>query len=203
MDRSNPARSGKPLTEPTRITAALVDFRLHIDDETEIRLLRIDDAQAVYDAITRNVEHLKPWMTWMDGLVDSVDVHAWIRNAEREAYHHTSFKAGILRKNRLIGFIDLHEIDWSNGHAGIGYWLDRAHTGLGIMTQAVRLMTEYAFDALDLHRVEIHVATQNLRSRRIPERLGFTLEGILRQVQQLRGTYVDHALYALLREDRP
>jgi ribosomal-protein-serine acetyltransferase len=101
----------------------------------------------------------------------------------------------------LIGCIDLHQIDWANGIARIGYWLDREHTGHGIMTRAVRLLTEYAFEALDLHRIEIHVATANARSRRIPERLRFTMEGVLRQVQRLRNEYYDHAIYSLLRDE--
>ena len=203
MDRGDPAGSGRTVGEPARITASLVDFRLHLDDRTVIRPLHVEDADAVYDAVVRNAEHLRPWMTWMDGITGVSEVHSWVRTAETEAYEHTAFKAGIWRRNALIGFIDLHDIDWANGHASIGYWLDRDYTGRGIMTQAVSAIGEYAFEALDMHRIEIHVATENHRSRRIPERLGFTLEGVLRQVQRLRGAYVDHALYALLREERP
>ena len=203
MDRRRAAGPGRTIAEPPRITASLVDFRLHIDDRTVIRPLRVDDAHAVYDAVMRNSEHLRPWMTWMDAITDASDVHSWVRLAEKEAYEHSAFKAGIWRRSALIGFIDLHDIDWTSGHASIGYWLDRDYTGLGIMTQAVNVFSEYAFEALDMHRIEIHVATGNHRSRRIPERLGFKLEGVLRQVQRLRGAYVDHALYALIRDDRP
>jgi ribosomal-protein-serine acetyltransferase len=189
------------VTEPPRITAALVDFCLHVDEHTEVRLLRADDADSLYDVTIRNREWLGPWMSWMDGVIDVSDTYAFLRAAEKEAYEHSAFKAGIWRHGTLIGCIDLHQIDWSNGNARIGYWLDKEHTGHGIMTRAVRLLAEYAFEALDLHRVEIHVATHNEPSRRIPERLGFTLEGTLRQAQRLRGTYHDHALYALLRDD--
>lgn len=202
MDRSNAPRPGGSVTEPPRITAALVDFCLHVDEHTEIRPLHAEEADELYDAVMRNRDHLRPWMTWTDRLMDASDIYAFVRAAEKEAYEHTSFKAGIWRHKDLIGVIDLHDIDWPNGHASIGYWLDQEYMGQGLMTQSVRLLAEYAFDALDLHRVEIHVAAGNERSRRIPERLGFKLEGVLRQVQRIRGTYVDHALYALLRDDR-
>jgi ribosomal-protein-serine acetyltransferase len=201
MERHNATESRGPVTEPPRITAALVDFCLHVDEHTEVRLLRADDADSLYDVTIRNREWLGPWMSWMDGVIDVSDTYAFLRAAEKEAYEHSAFKAGIWRHGTLIGCIDLHQIDWSNGNARIGYWLDKEHTGHGIMTRAVRLLAEYAFEALDLHRVEIHVATHNEPSRRIPERLGFTLEGTLRQAQRLRGTYHDHALYALLRDD--
>jgi ribosomal-protein-serine acetyltransferase len=190
------------VNEAPRMTAALVDFRLHVDEQTEVRLLRADDADALYDLTIHNRDSLAPWMSWMDRVIDASDTYAFLRAAEREAYEHTAFKAGIWQHGTLIGCIDLHQIDWSNGSARIGYWLDKAHTGRGIMTRAALLLTEYAFEALDLHRIEIHVATENHRSRRIPERLGFTLEGVLRQAQRLRGGYYDHALYSLLRDEQ-
>jgi ribosomal-protein-serine acetyltransferase len=188
------------MSESPSLKAALIGFRLHVDDETEIRLLRVQDADEVYDVTVRNREHLAPWMSWIDKVIDVSDTYAFLREAEKEAYEHTSFKSGIWRAGELVGAIDLHDIDWANGRARIGYWLDREHTGEGIMTRAVHMLCEYAFDALDLHRLEIHVATENHRSRRIPERLGFTFEGVLREVQRLRGEFLDHALYALIRE---
>jgi ribosomal-protein-serine acetyltransferase len=186
--------------EAPRITAALVDFCLHVDEQTEIRLLRSEDADVVYDVTVRNREHLAPWMSWMDRVIDASDTYAFLRGAEKEAFEHTAFKAAIWQAGEFVGAIDLHDIDWQNAHARIGYWLDKQHTGRGIMTRAVRVMCEYAFEALGLHRMEIHVATGNHASRRVPERLGFRLEGILREVQLLRGRYHDHALYALIRE---
>lgn len=202
MDGSHSTPNRGSLNDPPRISAALVDFRLRIDEETDIRLLRVEDANELYEAVARNREHLKPWMTWIDRVVDANAIHAFLRGAEKDAYDHVSFNAAIRRRGRLIGALDLHDIDWPNGHACIGYWLDERHMGLGIMTQSVRVLTEYAFEALDLHRIQIHVATENHPSRRIPERLGFKLEGILREVQRLRGQYVDHAVYALIRSDR-
>lgn len=201
MDRPDATVSRGSVTEPPRITAALVDFRLHIDEHSEVRLLRAEDADSLYDVTIRNREFLSPWMSWTDRVIDVSDTYGFLRAAEKEAYEHTAFKAGIWRHGTLIGCIDLHQIDWSNANARIGYWLDKDHTGHGIMTRAVHLLVEYAFEALDLHRIEIHVALENHRSRRIAERLGFAMEGVLRQVQRLRGQYYDHALYALLRDD--
>ncbi len=200
MERTDASGHGGTIIEPPRITAALVNFRLHVDDDIEIRLLRTGDADVLYDVTVANREHLVPWMSWIDKVIDVSDTHSFLRAAEKEAYEHTSFKAGIWRGSELLGAIDLHDIDWANGNARIGYWIAKQHMGNGIMTRAVRVLTEYAFEALGLHRVEIHVATENPRSRRIPERLGFTMEGVLHEVQRLRGTYLDHALYALVRE---
>lgn len=200
MERTDTTGHGGAVNDPPRITAALVHFRLHVDETIEVRLLRAEDADVLYDVTVANREHLAPWMSWIDKVIDVSDTHAFLRAAEKEAYEHTAFKAGIWRGTELLGAIDLHDIDWANANARVGYWLAKEHMGHGIMTRAVRVLTEYAFEALDLHRVEIHVATENERSRRIPERLGFEMEGVLHEVQRLRGEYLDHALYALVRE---
>lgn len=201
MDRSNATGNWTPVADRTRISAALVDFRIIIDDQTQIRLLRVTDAAALHDLILSNREHLTASMSWIDGVTDPEDTYAFVRSAEREAREHTAFKAGIWQTEHLIGAIDLHDIDWPNASARVGYWLDRAHTARGIMTAAVSAFSRYAFEALDLHRLEIRAQTGNHRSRRIPERLGFALEGILRDAQLLRGVYYDHALYALINQE--
>jgi ribosomal-protein-serine acetyltransferase len=69
------------------------------------------------------------------------------------------------------------------------------------MTSCCRFVVRYGFDTLDLNRIQIAAATENRRSRAIPERLGFKLEGIMRQNENLYGTFVDHAVYSLLRSD--
>lgn len=201
MDTSGTSESREYVGEPPRMTAALVDFCLHIDEHTEARLLRAEDADSLYDVTIRNREWLGRWMSWLDKVIDVSDTHAFLRACEKEAYEHTAFKAGIWRHGTLIGCIDLHDIDWSNSNARIGYWLDNEHSGHGIATRAARLLVEYAFEALDLHRVEIFVTAHNESSRRVAERLGFTLEGVLRGAQRLRGRFYDQALYALLRDD--
>jgi ribosomal-protein-serine acetyltransferase len=69
------------------------------------------------------------------------------------------------------------------------------------MTDVVRFVTNDCFETLGLNRVVIECATGNLRSRRIPERLGFMEEGVLRDAEKLYGTYHDIVVYAMLRRD--
>lgn len=69
------------------------------------------------------------------------------------------------------------------------------------MTASCRALINRAFGELDLHRVMILCATENRRSRAIPERLGFTLEGVAREAEWLYDHFVDLAIYGLLRTD--
>lgn len=63
-------------------------------------------------------------------------------------------------------------INWSNKTAYIGYWLGEEFQGNGIMTKVAKTLTDYAFNELNLNKVEIRAAVENEKSRAIPERLG-------------------------------
>lgn len=174
-------------------------LRLQVDEDIEVRLFAVSDAEVVYELTIQNRAHLARWMSWIDAVTSLADTHAFLVGAERSARERTGFTAGIWYRKLLVGAISFHDIDWPNKCASLGYWLDAGHTGRGIMTRTVRGFCEYGFDSLGLHRLQIRGASENHASRRIPERLGFTFEGVMREVQYMRGEYLDHALYALLR----
>jgi ribosomal-protein-serine acetyltransferase len=109
--------------------------------------------------------------------------------------------AGIWFKGQFCGMVNHQNVDWSNRWSALSYWLDAAHQGRGIMTVCCRALVAHGFDTWKLNRIVIECATQNTRSRAIPERLGFKLEGILRSVEWLHDGYIDHALYGLLRSE--
>ena len=69
------------------------------------------------------------------------------------------------------------------------------------MTGACRSLVDYLFFDLKLHRVEIRCAIGNERSCAVPQRLGFTREGVLRQAQAYNDRYFDLEVYGLLAED--
>lgn len=183
------------------IRAGLVDFSLRLDEATQVRLLRVSNADELYELTEANREHLAPWMSWVGLVRDAGDTLGYLRSCEQDMLAQRAFRAGIFQHHRLIGAIDLHDIDWVNRNAKIGYWLDKAHTGHGIMTRAVRALVEYAFDALDMHRIEIRAAAENHPSRRIPERLGFEMEAVLNDAQFVGGRFHDLALYATTQDD--
>jgi ribosomal-protein-serine acetyltransferase len=82
--------------------------------------------------------------------------------------------------------------------AEIGYWLAKGATGKGIITKSVEKLLEYAFDERNLNRVVIKCVPENTKSRAIPERLNFTIEGVEREAGWLHTRFVDHVVYSLL-----
>lgn len=84
---------------------------------------------------------------------------------------------------------------------GLGYWLGEEFWGRGIMTEAVRAMTEHAFQNADVHRLYACVYAWNPASARVLEKAGYRLEGRMRQHATKEGEKVDELIYGLLREE--
>jgi len=85
----------------------------------------------------------------------------------------TSLNLSIKYKGKARGRIGLHYIDKSNNITSIGYWLSKKEVGKGITTKAVNVLCKYCFELLKTNRIEIACATDNYKSKAIPERLGF------------------------------
>jgi ribosomal-protein-serine acetyltransferase len=104
---------------------------------------------------------------------------------------------------RIVGAVGFHSVDWMNAASSIGYWLARGEQGRGTMTEAVRAYIDHAFTTWKLTRVVIQAAVENTRSRAIPERLGFSEEGVLRQFERVGDRMLDLVVYAMLAADWP
>jgi ribosomal-protein-serine acetyltransferase len=174
---------------------------LRIDEWTELHQLEAGHAQELFEVTDRNRIYLREWLPWVDGTRSVSDTERFIEVSLREYERGKGIQYGIFRRGKIAGCIGLHEIDWDHRHAAIGYWLSRDHQGLGIMTECCRMLIGHAFHEWRLHRVEIRAAVANARSRAIPERLGFTAEGVLRQVVRVNGCYLDHVVYGLLKDE--
>jgi len=172
-----------------------------IDDATALRALRKEDAPELFAVTDANRKHLREWLPWVDVVLVEADSAAFIDAmiAQREAGRGPTF--AVLRDGAIVGIAGFRPIDRVNRVAEIGYWLAAAAQGRGTMTECCRFLVRYAFLTLDLNRVEIAAATDNRRSRAVPERLGFKLEGVLREREALNGGFVDHAVYSQLRSE--
>jgi RimJ/RimL family protein N-acetyltransferase len=104
--------------------------------------------------------------------------------------------------DRLVGVTGFHQINPKNRSACFGITIgDKSAWGKGYATEATALMAGYAFEALNLNRVWLHVFEYNPRGIRAYERVGFRREGVLRRGQYREGRYWDTVVMAILRED--
>ena len=176
---------------------------IRVDDEILLDSVAEGHAEALFQLVDANREHLRVWLPWLDANRSVEDTSTFIRaSAEREA-QELGMVLLITHRGDPSGVIGFNWIDHANRSCEIGYWLRRDREGEGIVSRSVRTLKGYAFETLDLNRIVIPAAVGNAKSRAIAERLGFTQEGIRRDAEWLYDHFVDHAVYALLRRDLP
>lgn len=104
--------------------------------------------------------------------------------------------------SRLIGNVGLHEINWIDRHAEVGYFLgDKTEWGKGYAPDAVRTLLRWTFRELDLYKVYIKLIAPNHRSRRVAEKLGLRQEGVLVGDKFRDGRHEDLLVYAAFQAD--
>jgi ribosomal-protein-serine acetyltransferase len=175
-------------------------FSLLVDKNIQLRLLEETHAEELYLLTDQNREHLRKWLSWVDKVVSVQDTRNFIKLSLKQFEANKGIQAGIWYKEMLVGVIGC-ETDPEDKTATIGYWLAAPFQSHGIMTKACRALIEYLFREKAMNRIEIRCAVENKRSRAIPERLGFTQEGVIRNAELLNGRYVDHVIYGLHRKD--
>jgi ribosomal-protein-serine acetyltransferase len=165
-----------------------------------LRLLEESDADELHSLIESNRAYLAGWMPWAEKQTNE-DTLAFVRGTRLQLAAHNGFQVAILDQERIVGVAGFHRVDWSERSASIGYWLAQTQQGHGTMSLAVRALVDYAFGTWELTRVEIRADVENLRSRAIPERLGFSCVGVQETAEVIGERRVDHAIYAMLARD--
>lgn len=132
------------------------------------------------------------------------DTEAYLRaKMEQSRDDNRGFVIADAATELFIGQINLDGIDWKNRYAKIGIVIGSPeHCGQGFGTEAMRLLIDFAFDELNLNRLELEVYDFNERARRCYASCGFKEEGRLRQRQFKDGRYADVILMGLLRSER-
>ncbi|ERG67333.1 GNAT family N-acetyltransferase [Exiguobacterium chiriqhucha] len=160
------------------------------------------DARVVNESIRRSHEELKRWLPFAQDVPTLSETEANLQRAQELYGTGESFRYLIFLRETgtFVGTVSLFGIDWDVPKAEIGYWLDSTHTGRGYMTEAVEAVVRFGCAQFDFKRIEIRCESTNEGSRLIPERLGFQLEGMLRNedlsADGMRLT--DTAVYGLL-----
>jgi ribosomal-protein-serine acetyltransferase len=172
-----------------------------IDDAAIVRTLTVNDAEVVFRAVEENRDRLRPYMPWEESTRSPDDVRAFIERSLSAPIGQEG--NGIWVGEAFAGTAGLRVDPLMNG-GSIGYWVVSAFEGKGLITKTCRLFIDHGFRVLRLHRIEIHAAADNRRSRAVAERLGFTHEATTRDGHRRAGdVYVDEVVYGLLEHEWP
>jgi RimJ/RimL family protein N-acetyltransferase len=173
-------QNGEMMSTPTYRTLIPLFEELR-GERVVVRPYRESDAQALFEAMTESRDHLRPWLPFADEHQTVDESRHWINQQVANWILRDDLVLSIWEKasGRYLGGTGLHPHDWEIGYFEIGYWVRASAEGYGYVTEAVRLLTDYALDSLKANRLEIRCDELNVRSAAIPKRLGYVLEGRL------------------------
>lgn len=180
-------------------------------DGVTLRPLRLRDARAWREIRSHNREWLRPWDATLPpeatGGLSAGEVPAtfgqMVRRQKREAAAGRLLPWAIAT-DRLVGQLTVGGITYGSLRSGyIGYWIDERVAGRGITPLAVAMATDYCFDRLQLHRIELNIRPENAASLRVVEKLGLREEGYREAYLHIDGQWRDHRTFVVLAGEVP
>ena len=121
---------------------------------------------------------------------------------DRERLAGSQYAFGIFVDGAFAGEINLNNVvRGAFQSATIGYWIDKARAGRSFMSEAVVVLSQFAFEELGLHRIEVCIIPRNANSRRVMEKLHFREEGTAERFLEINGVWEDHVRYGFTREE--
>ncbi|WP_043468708.1 GNAT family N-acetyltransferase [Kitasatospora sp. MBT66] len=173
-------------------------FAVPLSENAELRPLEPWQASEYLEHIERGRAHIDAWINWAGLATDLDSARTVLQNyADRQAAD-TARLYGIWLDGTLVGGVMFVRFDAKGGTCEIGVWTEPAAQGRGLVSSAVRHLIDYAFTVRGMHRIEWHNRPDNLRSRAVAQRMGFTLEGVLRESYLHAGVHQDGEVWSLL-----
>lgn len=179
------------------------------DGDVSLRPLRQSDARRWREVRRRNAEWLRPWEATLppEGMSDGDTVPTFatmVRRLRREAREGRTLPWALTYRGDLVGQVTVGGIAWGSLRAAyVGYWIDSAVAGRGIMPAAVAMACDHCLDTLRLHRIEINIRPENAASLRVVEKLGLRREGDRAAYLHIDGDWRDHVTYVAYAGDFP
>lgn len=169
-------------------------------NRVRLRPLQPDDVDGIFEVFS-NAEVMRYWST--PPLSSKAAAEQLIAEIINDVASGRMMKWAIARRsdNLAIGTATLFNPDLNNGRAELGYALSREYWGQGLMGEALQTLLTYAFEELELRRLEADVDPRNVASIRTLERLGFKREGYLRERWHVAGEIQDALFYGLLKRE--
>jgi ribosomal-protein-alanine N-acetyltransferase len=173
--------------------------------------MRRRDGRAWCEVRRRNLDWLTPWESTLPhvplsapGPASLTTYYGMVRTFRRQARQGVTLPFALDYDGRFVGQVTVSSIIRGSLQSGsVGYWLDQAVAGRGVAPTAVALVVDHCFGPVGLHRIELNARPENVRSRRVAEKLGFREEGVRLRYLHIDRAWRDHFCYALTVEDVP
>jgi ribosomal-protein-serine acetyltransferase len=174
---------------------------ISVNENIRLELVNEIHADPIFDVVDKNRMYLREWLPFVDKMQTVKFAENFVKATMQKSKDGSEFAFVIIENNILVGRIGIYKIDAQNKIGEIGYWLAKNAQGKGIITKSCKALIDFCFYDLRLNRIEIKCGTENTKSKVVPKRLNFKLEGVMKQGELLYDRFIDLNLYSLLKTD--
>jgi ribosomal-protein-serine acetyltransferase len=173
------------------------------DGVLTLRPLQRDDRDSMYAAVMESLTEVSQWLPWCHPGYSIAETEGFIESCITAWAQQTHFPLAIFDAStgEYLGGTGITHIDRQTRQGSVGYWVRTGATRRGIAPKAVRIVARFAFETLQLSRLEIFARPENVPSRRVAEKAGAKFEAIARNRVVQHGKAYDAALYSLIPSD--
>jgi ribosomal-protein-serine acetyltransferase len=181
--------------------AGMLENRL--TESISIKMIELRHSKAFYEFIDKNRKYLEDWIPFVSKTKKCEDIAQYIKNYLEKHMNGLGFLYGLWDGDRIIGTILAREIDAEAKWAEIGYMIDENYQGKGLIKEACTRLIKYLFTDLEMEKIEICCDENNKSSRALAEKLGFAVEGTIRNHMLVNNKIGNMMYYGLLKYESP
>ena len=148
-------------------------LHLKVNDETELKTLKREDAIELFMLILKNKKWLAKYLEWIPKINNPYDIIDYISNNEYNSYYDPIFPLAIHYDNKIVGIISFQNGNSFKKEVEIGYWISEEYSGKGIVTLATKTLINFAFSMSNIKSILICCEIANIKSYKIPQNLKF------------------------------
>ncbi|APB31157.1 GNAT family N-acetyltransferase [Vagococcus teuberi] len=176
-------------------------FKLPVNHKVSLVKPEINMSNEFFNLVQKNSEHLAEFLDFISLTKEVKDSENFIKRSISQEAQGKENVFFITDNDKIIGCIDLHNIDMTHKKAEIGYWLDKDYTRNNITSDCVNKICQLAFDKLKLNKLIILAEETNMASNLVAKKVGFYLDGIEREDLFRQNKFVTMNKYSLLKSD--
>jgi ribosomal-protein-serine acetyltransferase len=173
------------------------------DDRIAIIKIIPEHIPLLFQAVYESREKLKVWLPWCHSNYNIEETKEWVNIQQIEWNDRREFSFGIfeLNSNRFVGGCGINQINWIHKIGNVGYWIRTDAAGKGYASAAAKLCAMFGFMDVNLNRIEIIAAKDNIASQKAAEKTGAKKECLARKRLIVGDTSHDAYVYSIIQED--
>jgi len=172
-----------------------------LQGSVSIRLIEKRHARAMLDFVERGRDNFVRWIPFVSRNHDLPDFEALIGRFLKMYAEGSGAFYGLWEDSLMIGMVLIKELDEEAAQAEIGYMIDKAYEGRGLIKAGCIKLIRFLFDEMNMQKIRICCDDRNERSIALAGKLGFVLEGSLRRDAKINGEYCTTLRFGLLKEE--